>query len=216
MIHVLIADDHAIIRDGLQALLQLQPDMRVVAMAANGREAIQQALRHCPDVAILDIGMPQLNGIDAARQILQQCDNTKIIILTMHTTVEHVLRALRAGVHGYLMKESAGAELLQAIRAVHAGQRYLCEHVSELVKKHEADAPGAADFVSPLDSLSHREREVLQLVVEGHTSAEIADRLFLAPSTVETYRSRLMGKLGIDDLPGLVKFALRHGLITLE
>lgn len=216
MIHVLLADDHAVIRDGLQALFELQPDIQVTAVVSNGRAAVQQAQHQCPDVAVLDITMPQLNGIDAALQIREHCANARIIILSIHATIEHVARALHAGVYGYLLKESAGKEIAQAVHAVHKGQRYLCQQVKELVIEGDVDPTGKAGYASPLDVLSTREREVLHLVVEGYTSAAIAAMLSLAPSTVETYRSRIMSKLKIRDVPGLVKFALRHGLIAID
>lgn len=214
MIDVLLADDHAVVRDGLKALLQAQPDIRVVALAADGRQALEQAQEQCPDVAVMDIAMPQLNGIDAALQMREHCPQTKIVILSIHATVEYVARALQAGARGYLLKESAGKEVVEAVRAVQAGRRYLSEKVNQLVVADYARQE--ITIASPLESLSAREREVLQLTVEGKTSAEIAETLSLARSTVETYRSRIMTKLDIHDLPGLVKFALQHGLISLE
>lgn len=214
MIDVLLADDHAVIRDGLRALLETQPDIDVCADAGNGREAVRLAAEHGPDVAVLDIAMPELNGIDATIQIREQCPDTQVVILSAHATLEFVARALRAGALGYLLKEAAGAEVIAAIRAAHAGRRYLCEKVTDLVV---ADYTHYKQHVtSPLEELSGREREVLQLVAEGRTSAEIAERLSLASSTVETYRSRIMNKLNVHDLPGLVKFSLQQGLISLD
>lgn len=212
-IRILLADDHAVMRDGLRALLDAAPGLRVVGDAADGHAAVQQALHLRPDVALLDIAMPGLNGIDAARQILEACPDTQVIILSMHNAAEYVFRALQAGARGYLLKDSAGAAVVEAVRAVHGGRRYLSPALSEAVIDDYVRQHAIQD---PLASLSPREREILQLIVEGHSNAEVGRRLSLSVKTVETYRSRLMEKLGIDNLPGLVKFALQHGLITLD
>ena len=212
-ITVLLADDHAVVRDGLQALLEGQGDIEVVAAAGDGRSALALAKQHQPNVAVLDIAMPELNGIEAARQIRQASDNTQIVILSIHATTEHIYRALQAGALGYLLKESAGSEVVQAVRQVAAGQRYLSQTITETVL---GDYLQQKEGKSPLESLSDREREVLQLTVEGKTTAEVAEILSLSPKTVETYRSRLMQKLEISDLPALVKFAIKHGLTPLS
>ena len=211
-IRVLIADDHTIVRDGLRALLEAERDIQVVGDAADGRDVVRQAAQLCPDVALVDIAMPELNGIEASRQIREACPSAQVIILSMHSTAEHIFQALQAGARGYLLKESAGKEVIAAIRAVHAGQRYLSQKISDQALDDYARQrePG------PLARLSPREREILQLVVEGKSSAEIAALLSLSPKTVETYRSRMMDKLGVGDLPGLVKFAIQHGLTPLE
>jgi DNA-binding NarL/FixJ family response regulator len=215
-ITVFLADDHAVVRDGLRALLEAQPDIRVMGDAANGRETVRRVAQLCPDVVILDIAMPELNGIEAAQEISQVCPATQIIILSMYSTTEHVFRALQAGARGYLLKESAGIEVINAVRAVHIGQRYLSEKISNSVIDDYVRQRQAAQAKSPLACLSSRERQVLQLVAEGKSSAEIAAILSLSLKTVETYRSRLMKKLGIGDLPGLVRFAIQHGLTPLE
>jgi DNA-binding NarL/FixJ family response regulator len=215
-ITVFLADDHAVVRDGLRFLLEAQPDIEVIGDAANGREAVRRVIQLCPDVVVMDIAMPELNGIEAAWQIRDMCPSTQTVVLSMHSTTEHVFRALQAGVHGYLLKESAGTEVVNAVRAVHAGHRYLTEKISDRLIDDYVRQRHAPEARSPLARLSPREREVLQLVVEGRSSAEIAGILFLSPKTVETYRSRLMRKLGIGDLPGLVKFAIQHGLTPLE
>jgi DNA-binding NarL/FixJ family response regulator len=215
-ITVFLADDHAVVRDGLRFLLEAQHDIKVVGDAANGRDAVRQVAQLCPDVVIVDIAMPDLNGIEATRQIRETRPSAQVIILSMHSTTEHVFRALQAGARGYLLKESAGVEVINAVRAVHDGRRYLSEKISDQVIDDYVRQRDAVEAESPLARLSPREREVLQLVVEGKSSAEIADILFLSPNTVETYRSRLMQKLGISDLPGLVKFAIQHGLTPLE
>lgn len=215
-ITIILADDHAIVRDGLRFILEAQPDFQVIGDAANGREAVRQASQNCPDIAILDIAMPGLNGIEAARQIREICPATKIIILSIYATSEHIFRALQAGARGYLLKESAGVEVVDAVRAVQAGRRYLSEEISELMIDNYLSQRQASEAQNPLARLTAREREVLQLVVEGKPSVEIAEILSLSPNTVDTYRSRLMQKLDITDLPGLVKFAIQHGLISLE
>ncbi len=215
-ITILLVDDHAVVRDGLRYLLEAQPGFTVNGDAANGREAIRQISARCPDIVILDIAMPELNGIEAMQQIRQICPASRMIILSMHATTEHVSRALLAGARGYLLKESAGQELIQAVRAVHAGQRHLSQKVSNMVVDDYINQVEVGKVVDPLDRLSPRERETLQLVVEGKSSVEIADILGLSPKTVETYRSHLMQKLGINDLPSLVKFAIQQGLTPLQ
>ena len=215
-ITVFLADDHAVVRDGLRVLLEAQPDIRVIGDAADGRETVRRVTRLCPDVVVLDIAMPELNGIEAAREIAQVCPSTQVIILSMHSTMLHIFRALQAGARGYLLKESAGIEVVNAVRAVHAGRRYLSQKISDSLIDDYVHQRQAAEAQSPLARLSPRERQVLQLVVEGKSSAEIAGTLSLSLKTVETYRSRLMHKLGISDLPGLVKFAIQHGLTPLE
>jgi len=215
-ITVFLADDHAIVRDGLRAFLSAQTDIEVVGEAGNGRDAVQRAIELCPDVAVLDIAMPGLNGIDATRQIRRASPATQIVILSMHSTTVHVFHALQAGARGYLPKESAGAELVEAIRAVHAGHFYLSQETSDKMIDDYVRQCQAAGAQGPLASLSQREREVFQLLVEGKTNAKIADILSISHSTANTYRSRLMQKLGVSDLPGLVKFAIQHGLTPLE
>jgi len=214
-ISVFIADDHTVVRDGLRLLIETQSDMKVVSEASNGREAASQVLRSKPDVVIMDIAMPELNGVEATRQIHENCPATKVIILSMHSSSEHIFQALKAGAHGYLLKESAGMEVISAIRAVHSGKRYLSEKIGGQMIDEYIHHREIVETGSPLSKLSSREREILQLVVEGKSSADIAQTLFLSPKTVETYRSRLMQKLGISDLPGLVKFAIQHGITTL-
>ena len=215
-ITVFLADDHAVLRDGLRFLLDAQEDIEVVGDAANGRDAVRQVEELHPDIVILDIAMPELNGIDAAVQIGELCPSSHVIMLSMHSTSEHIFRALQAGACGYLLKESAGDELVTAVRRVAVGQRYLSQEISEVMMADYVRQREVAEAQSPLASLSPREREILQLVVEGKSSAEIAGMLFLSPKTVATYRSRLMQKLGIDDLTGLIKFAIQHGLTSLE
>lgn len=216
-ITIFLADDHALVRDGLRVLLESQPDLTVIGDAADGREAVRQISQHCPDVAILDIAMPELNGLDAARQIRAICPQTQIIILSMYGTSEYIFEALEMGVRGYLLKVSAGIEVAAAVRAVYAGQRYLSDKIMDQVIDHSIEHHRLSEEArSPLARLSDREREVLQLVVDGKSSAEIGEILSLSPKTIETYRSNIMKKLRIKDLPSLVKFALKHGLTSLE
>jgi DNA-binding NarL/FixJ family response regulator len=212
---ILLADDHVVVRDGLRLVLETQADFRVIGEANNGREAVRQATRHHPDVIIMDIAMPELSGIEATWQIVQSCPTTQVIILSMYATVTHVRRALHAGAHGYVLKSSVSAEVIDAIRAVRSGKRFLSQKISNVVSEDLLRQDQGQEKAT-LDLLSSREREILSLVVEGKTSAEIANLLSLAPSTVDTYRSRLMEKLDLHTLPDLVKFAIRHGLTSLD
>jgi DNA-binding NarL/FixJ family response regulator len=207
VIRVLLADDHAVVRYGLRALLQLS-GVEIVAEAEDGRQILELAHEHRPDVAILDLTMPGLNGIDAALLLREHCPKTRVIMLSMHGDREHVHRAFASGARGYVIKGSASDEIVAAVRAVHAGRQYLSR---ELTPINSAEHPGVAT-TGPLDSLSGRERQVLQLVVEGHSSVEIAALVHLSPKSVDTYRSRLMRKLGVADVTALVKFAVQHGL----
>ena len=212
-IRVLLVDDHAIVRDGLRFLLEAHDEFEVVGGAANGRDAVRGARELQPDVVIMDLAMPELNGTEATQQIHEACPSTHVLVLSMHSTAEHIYRALQAGAEGYLLKESAGPELLVAVRTVHAGRRYLSQKIAETMVDDYIRERHAA---SPLDRLSARERQILQFTAEGKSSAETARALCLSPKTVETYRSRMMHKLGVADLPALVRFAIQHGLTPLE
>ena len=208
---VLLADDHAVVRDGLRSLLESGQDLQVVGVAGNGREAVAEAQRLHPDIVIMDIAMPELDGVEATRRIAEKCPDTRVLILSMYLSAEHIHRALQAGAQGYVLKESAGDEVVEAIRALRAGKRYLSHRSTEtMIDDYLRDGTN----VSPLDSLSLRERDVLQLVVEGNTNVAIAQKLSLSPKTVETYRARIMRKLKVRDTVELVKFAMRHGLIA--
>ena len=212
-IRVLLADDHAVVRDGLRALLGASADIEVIAVVGNGRDAVQAATELKPDVAILDVTMPGLGGIEAAALLRRQCPATRVIMLSMHSSAEHVHRALEAGASGYLLKEDASEEIVVAVRAVHAGRNYLGRTLGRDGKRPVTRVHGVA---GPIDSLSARERQVLQLVVEGHSSTQIAAIVCLSPKSVDTYRSRLMRKLGVADVTALVKFAIQHGLTSAE
>ena len=212
-ITVFLADDHRVLRDGLRILLESQDDIQVVGEAENGSQAIKGILKLKPNVVVMDITMPELNGIDAAQVVHETLPETGIVILSIHSDLEHIFRALQAGANGYLLKESAGSEVISAVRAVYLGRRYLSPSIRDAVMEaymhnHQVE--------SPLDLLSMREREVLQLTVEGHSSAAIAEKLELSSKTIETYRSRLMGKLGVRDLTDLVRFAIKHGITPID
>ena len=215
-IKVFLADDHEMVRDGLAVLLDKQPDITVCGQAADGRHAVRQILKLRPDIVIMDIAMPKLNGIEATRQVLADNPDIKVIILSMHATSEHIFQAVRAGARGYVLKESAGRELVEAINTVHRGRRYMTPKIEELMVDDYVLKRESGKAKGPLESLSDREKEVLQLVVEGRSSPEIADTLYISRKTVDTYRSRLMEKLGVKDMASLVKFAIQHGLTTLE
>lgn len=215
-ISVLLADDHAVLRDGLRMLLEVHSDINVVADVANGRDAVSKTAQLSPDVVVMDIAMPQLNGIEATRQIHEIRPSTEVIILSIYSTNEHIFRAFQAGARGYLLKEVAGAEVVNAVRAVKAGQRYLSQKISDKVVDEYMCQYSTIEDRSPMASLSPREREILQLVAEGKSSAQIGNALHLSAKTIETYRSRLMNKLDVSDIPSLVKFAIQHGLTPLE
>jgi DNA-binding NarL/FixJ family response regulator len=215
-ISVLVADDHAIIREGLRVMLGSQPDMEVVGTASNGYEAIQFVDQNEPDVVVIDISMPELNGIEAISRMLPQHPHLKVIVLSIHETKPYVYRTLKAGAKGYLIKETAGLEVVDAVRAVQRGERYLSQRIADLLTDISFRQLDTSMDVSPLDALSPREREILQLVAEGRTSQEIGERLSISSKTVDTYRSRLMHKIGVEDMAGLVKFAIQHGVISLE
>lgn len=209
---LLIADDHAVVREGLRLILGEQPDFEVVGEAATGREAVDLARRLKPDIVLMDISMPELNGIDATQALASDDAPPRIIVLSMHASSEYVFEAFRAGARGYLVKESVGREIVEAIREVWHGRRYVSPLIAGLVIQDYLRARADSGARSPIERLSSRERQVMQLVVEGRSSAEVGRLLNLSPKTVETYRSRLMRKLGVEDMAHLVRFALEHGL----
>ncbi len=213
MLRILIADDHAVIADGIRHLLAAQADFDVVGTAADGVEAVRLAGELRPDITLMDIVMPHMNGIDAVREIVQRDAEARVIILSMYSDSERVYESLQVGARGYVLKRDLSDELIDAIRQVGAGGRYLSPSVTDTVISdylHEKRTPDA------LHQLSSRERHVLQMLVEGKSAASVARKLNLSPRTVETYKARLMKKLGLADLPSLVKFAVRHGLTPLD
>lgn len=212
-IKLFIVDDHGVVRDGICALFNTQADINIVGCADNGRRAVEQVVKLSPDIVLMDIAMPELNGIQATEQIMESCPQTRVIILSMHASKEHISSSLKAGARGYLLKESVGKEVIQAVRSVYAGNRYLSQSISNKVFDHYAQQQTTQN---PIDLLSIREKEILQLVVEGNSSTQIAKILCLSPNTIDTYRSRLMQKLSIKDIPSLVKFAIRHGVTTTD
>ena len=209
-VKILIADDHALVRDGLRVNLEADGRFVVVGDAVNGRDAVGKAEALRPDVVVMDISMPELNGIDATRLISQRLPQARIIVISMHNSSELCYRAMQAGARGYILKESAGEEVVKAVSAVMRGRSFFGGGVALPAEIAGPDTEMSAK--SPLESLSSREREIFQLVVEGKSSAEIAATLLLSSKTVDTYRSRLMQKLGVGNIPALVSFALLHGI----
>ena len=208
MIRVLLADDHVLVREGLRALLAKEADIRVVAEAGDGREAIQSAREMRPDVAALDLSMPLLNGLEAARQMAGWAQGPRVILLTVHAEDRYVLEAVRAGVRGYVLKKQAAADLVRAIREVSGGGVYLSPGISAAV----VEAVRSPRSV-PEEPLTAREREVLQLVAEGKTTKEIAALLGVSVKTADAHRTRLMQKLDIHDIASLTRYAIRQGMI---
>ena len=214
-IKILLADDHRIMRSGLRSLLDKEPDMEVVAEAENGRMTVQLARKLSPDVVIMDITMPDLNGIEASRQILSEAPDIKVVALSMHSDEQFVMEMLDAGASGYLLKDCALGELCLAIRAVVANQNYLSPGIASIVvKDYRREWSRAEPRVSSM--LTPREREVLQLVAEGKTSKKIASRLHVSMKTVEAHRHQIMDKLGIHSVAELTKYAIRKGITSLE
>jgi DNA-binding NarL/FixJ family response regulator len=214
-ISVLLADDHELVRSGLRALIDAMPDAQVVAEAGNGHDALALARRLRPDVALLDIAMPQMNGIEVTARIAAECPATRVVVLSMHTSRQYVAAAVRSGALGYVVKEAAADEMAQALRAAASGRSYISPSVSgHLVA--ELRAPNALGDASPTawEALSSRQREVLQLIAEGRSTREIAELLHISPKTVETHRAELMRRLNIHDVAGLTRFAIREGLIS--
>jgi DNA-binding NarL/FixJ family response regulator len=209
-IRVLLADDHALVRAGFRSLLENIPAVTVVAQAGNGREAIDLLRKHHPDIALMDIAMPGLNGLEALTRC-KEFPKTRVIILSMHATEEYVVQALRRGAAGYLIKDAAVGELAVAIRSILKGEIYLSRTISRHVIDTYLERVG--DKSGPFDQLTSRQREVLQLIAEGSNTKEIAFLLKLSVKTVETHRGHLMEKLGIHDIAGLVRYAMRTGLV---
>ncbi len=208
MIRILLADDHILVRQGFKMILSAQPDMQVVGEAVNGRETVELCEKLQPDLVLMDVTMPELNGIEATRRLANASPRTRVLALSMHKDAVYVREILRAGARGYLLKDSAETDLLAAVRSVAKGEAYLSPSVSDAVltdyRRHVTD---------PLDLLTSREREVLQMIAEGKTNKEIATSLNLSVYTVEAHRGRVMEKLNLHSTGELVRFALRSGLI---
>jgi DNA-binding NarL/FixJ family response regulator len=212
---IVLADDHHVVRQGLRSLLEAEPDLSVVGETGDGLEAAQLVERLQPDVLVLDLMMPGLNGLEVTRQVSQRSPQTHVVILSMHANEAHVLEALRAGAAAYVLKESTSGELVRAVREAFAGRRYLSPPLSErAIEAYMQKAESAA--LDPYEMLTAREREVLHLVVEGHTSAEIAERLFISRRTVETHRANLMRKLHLRTHTDLIRYALQRGILPME
>ncbi|MCJ7579524.1 MAG: response regulator transcription factor [Candidatus Aminicenantes bacterium] len=215
-IRVLLADDHSIVRQGLRAILDQTEDVEVVAEARDGMEAVKKTKKFLPDIVLIDIGMPVLNGIEATRQIKKRFPAVKVLVLTMHTTEEYILQVLHAGASGYIVKMSAAQELLEAIRAVYQGHFFLSPSVSQKVVGEYIQRTKDMIELDIMDVLTTREREVLQLIAEGRSNKEIAGLLFISVKTVETHKAHLMQKLELHTTTDLVKFAIKKGIISQE
>jgi DNA-binding NarL/FixJ family response regulator len=213
-VRILIADDHKILREGLTSLLEKQPGFGVVAEAEDGLNAFAAVKKHRPDIAILDIGMPGLNGIELTRKIRSEMPQTKVIALSMHADRRFVMGILQAGANGYLLKDSAFAELITAVTAVAKGKMYLSPSIADTVVKNSLEKLDRQRLGSPV-LLSGRQREVLQMIAEGKSTKEIAFKLCVSTKTVETHRKQIMDKLQIHTVAGLTKYAIREGLTSL-
>lgn len=210
---ILLADDHRMVREALRRVIESRPDFRVVAEAADGREAIAAARVHRPDVAVIDLWMPELSGVEATRRIVEEELGTRVLVLSMHEDWSRVRDALQSGAAGYVVKSAAADQLLEAIDSVRQGSSYLSPAVSHHVLRAVRN-PSGQQVASPIEALSRREREVLQLVAEGLSAKEIAVRLDLSVKTAEAHRGSLMAKLGIHRTSMLVRFAIREGLLA--
>ncbi len=210
---VVLVDDHTVVRQGLRALLEAEGDLRIVGEAEDGLEAVELTKRLKPDVMVLDLVMPGLNGLEVARQCVQLTPKPRVVVLSMHADEAYVVQALTAGALGYVLKRSTGAELVHAIREALAGRRYLSAPLSDgLIEAYLRKVKGEEH--DPYNTLTTREREVLQLAAEGHTNPEIAGRLVVSPRTVEMHRANMMQKLGLHSQADLVRYALRRGILA--
>lgn len=214
-LRIILADDHRIMREGLRSLIDSEPGMEVIAEAENGRKAVELCREHDPDIIIMDIGMPDLNGTEATRQILRECPRTKVVALSTHKARQFAAGMLAAGASGYVVKGSAFRQLTEAIEAASQGKAYLSPDVADVVLHEYADQL-RKDESQASNILTDREREVLQLVAEGKSTREIAEALFVSPKTIETHRQHLMDKLDLHTVADLTKYAIREGLTTTE
>jgi DNA-binding NarL/FixJ family response regulator len=212
-VRVLLADDHTILRAGLKMMLNAQPDIEVVGEASDGRQALDEAQRLLPDVIVMDITMPELNGIEATRQIKKLLPETRILVLTMHENEGYLFQMLRAGASGYMLKEAADTDLISAIRVVSSGRFYLSPTPQTMMVSDYLQRVHTGEERDSYSALTEREREILKLVAEGYTNNQIAERLFISPKTVDTHRTHIMDKLNLHSRAELVKYAMRRGLL---
>jgi DNA-binding NarL/FixJ family response regulator len=213
-LRILLADDHTLVREGLRKILEAQPGWEVVAEADDGRDAVRQALELKPDLVIVDLAMPQLSGVDAIQQIVRRQPSTRVLVLSMHADEVYVTRALKAGAHGYLLKDSAGTDLLKAVAALAQRKSFFSPAVSRVMLDDYVRQLAERGITDRYDTLSEREREVFQLIAEGRANKEIADILHLSTSTVETHRARILQKLDVHSAVEIVLYAVRRGIIS--
>jgi DNA-binding NarL/FixJ family response regulator len=211
---IVIAEDHTILREGLRALISSQEDLEVVGEAGDGREAVRQVEGLTPDLILMDLSMPKMNGVEAIREIRKRIPQTRILALTVHKTEEFILEVLQAGADGYIPKDASSNELMMAIRSVLMGKRYLCPSVSKVVIEGYLESRRASAASTPWETLTKREREILKLIAEGHKNKEIADYLCISVKTVEKHRANLMKKLDLHSAAALTAYAMERGLVT--
>jgi len=213
-LRILLADDHVLVRQGLRKILEAQPDWEIVAEASDGREAVQQALALEPDVVVLDIGMPLLNGIEATRQIARRSPNINILILSMHAQEAYITQVMKAGARGYLLKDSADTDLIHAVVAVASGKSFFSPAVAKVMLDDYVRHLSDKGIVDRFETLSEREREIFQLIAEAHSNKEIAEMLSVSPATVETHRAHILQKLDVHNTAELVLYAVRRGTVS--
>jgi DNA-binding NarL/FixJ family response regulator len=213
-IRILLADDHTVVRDGLRALLEHECDMTVVAEAADGRESVRLAETEHPDIVVMDLAMPNMNGMEATRRILASNSRIGVVILSMHQDESYVLGSLKAGARGYLLKDSMRSEVLQAIRAVYQGRSFLTRKVARILQEDYVSRLQERGLEDRYDLLSDREREILQMIAEGRSNKEVANLLNVSVTTVETHRAHILQKLDIHSIPELILYAVRKGIIS--
>lgn len=213
-IRILLVDDHMVVRVGLRALIDAEPDLHVVGEAGNGLEGVQKTRALQPDVVVMDISMPEMDGLEATRRIRQECPASQVLILTVHAQERYLFPVLKAGAAGYVLKSTVDTELLDAIRTVARGGAFLYPSATRLLLEDYLSQRYTGPAADAYESLSEREREVLKLIALGHTAAQVADQLALSPKTVETYRTRIMEKLSLGSRVDLVKYALARGLLS--
>ncbi len=215
-IRVLIADDHVIVREGIHALLEVQPDIEVVGEVTNGEEAVNKAKEIQPDIVLMDITMPVMNGLEATKLIRQQSPEVRILVLTMHESDDYFFKILEAGASGYFVKGGSSSELVSALRAVQQGDVFIYPTMAKKLLRDYLQLVKAGQNEESYDGLTNREREVLKLIAEGNTNQEIADLIVLSVTTIQTHRARIMAKLGLHSRTELIKYAIRRGFITLD